>query len=399
MNRIPPYVVLALLGLSLVFSALVMVATFSGGIQADDTVVMEVTSTPTETPTPTMTPTATPTVYIPPTLPPPTVEVIAPTVEVIQPTVDVIPPTVEVLSPTVEVAAPTIEAIAPTVAVVVPTVDPALPQTGLPAPAPGISQPTIEPVVEVAPTSEIVPTIEATAIPDVLPTADPVILPTVAVTEVIAPTLEVIAPTAEIPPTVDIAPTLEVIAPTAEILPTIEAAPTDASIITLAPPTETPIPATETPTAIPPTVAVNGSISGSVTRMGTTDATGITVLLSKPDGTVISANLSATGEFSFPDLVPGAYQIVASASGYVPRQAQVIVEMGIPVSLPATQLVAGDTNDDGRIDIADAALVASNFDANGVVTPTVDLNRDGRIDILDLAQIGASFGLVGPTGW
>jgi len=207
---------------------------------------------------------------------------------------------------------------------------------------------------------------------------------------VIAPTLEVI------PPTVEVAPTLEVIAPTAEIPPTIEAPPTDASIITMAPPTETPIPATETPT---PTVAVNGSISGSVTRMGTSDATGITVLLTKPDGTVISANLSPAGEFSFPDLVPGTYQIIATASGYVPRQAQVIVEMGIPVSLPPTQLVAGDTNDDGRIDIADAALVASNFDANGVVTPTVDLNRDGRIDILDLAQIGASFGLVGPTGW
>lgn len=390
MNRIPPYVVLALLGLSLVFSAVVMVATFSGGIQADDTVVMEVTSTPTETPTPTMTPTATPTVYIPPTLPPPTVEVIAPTVEVIQPTVEVIPPTVEVLSPTVEVVAPTIEVIAPTVEVVVPTIDPGLPQAGLPSPAPGISQPTIEPVVEVAPTSEIVPTIEATAVPDVLPTTDPAVLPTVAVTEVIAPTLEVI------PPTVEVAPTLEVLAPTAEIPPTIEAPPTDASIITMAPPTETPIPATETPT---PTVAVNGSISGSVTRMGTSDATGITVLLTKPDGTVISANLSPIGEFSFPDLVPGTYQIIATASGYVPRQAQVIVEMGIPVSLPPTQLVAGDTNDDGRIDIADAALVASNFDANGVVTPTVDLNRDGRIDILDLAQIGASFGLVGPTGW
>jgi hypothetical protein len=139
----------------------------------------------------------------------------------------------------------------------------------------------------------------------------------------------------------------------------------------------------------------NGSDFLSTTDHRGFDGNGVSVLLSKPDWAVVSANLSVSGEFSFPDLPSGTYQIIATASGYVPCQAEIIVEPGVQAVLSATQLVSGDVTDDSRIDLSDAVLIATNFEAPMLTNPTIDVNADGNLDILDLAQVGASYGLVG----
>lgn len=65
--------------------------------------------------------------------------------------------------------------------------------------------------------------------------------------------------------------------------------------------------------------------------------------------------------------------------------------------LPAVKLVAGDANDDGAIDIADAALVAGAFNRSNLAEG--DLNRDGIVNILDLVLVNSNFGTSGLQAW
>ena len=46
-----------------------------------------------------------------------------------------------------------------------------------------------------------------------------------------------------------------------------------------------------------------------------------------------------------------------------------------------------DVNEDGRVNILDLTLVASNLNANDLANPRVDVNRDGKVNILDLVLV------------
>ena len=54
----------------------------------------------------------------------------------------------------------------------------------------------------------------------------------------------------------------------------------------------------------------------------------------------------------------------------------------------ATELPADwDVNEDGKVNILDLTLVASNFNADVPANPRVDVNRDGNVNILDLVLV------------
>ncbi len=57
---------------------------------------------------------------------------------------------------------------------------------------------------------------------------------------------------------------------------------------------------------------------------------------------------------------------------------------------PAIRLRAGDVNDDGRIDLQDAALIG--VAANPGQAAEADINHDGVIDIFDLIHVGRNYG-------
>ncbi len=54
-----------------------------------------------------------------------------------------------------------------------------------------------------------------------------------------------------------------------------------------------------------------------------------------------------------------------------------------------------DVNEDGRVNILDLTLVASNLNANDLVTPRVDVNKDGNVNILDLVLVAQNLDAAG----
>jgi hypothetical protein len=158
--------------------------------------------------------------------------------------------------------------------------------------------------------------------------------------------------------------------------------------------------ATETPEA---TAALTspvpvGRIMGSVLRADSADSSGINLTLTRPDGTTLNLPTGAEGLFAFSNMEAGAYTLKASDPGFLSSETAFTLEAGQDVVLPPVTLPAGDTNGDNLIDLADAALVAANFDVSPPV-PQADLNHDGGVDLRDLALLGNAYGLTGPMPW
>ena len=54
-----------------------------------------------------------------------------------------------------------------------------------------------------------------------------------------------------------------------------------------------------------------------------------------------------------------------------------------------------DVNEDGKVNILDLTLVASNFNADAPANPRVDVNRDGNVNILDLVLVAQNLDAAG----
>jgi len=312
----------------------------------------------------------------------------------------------------------------------------ALPTPTLDVPTPTDSvvvpvDPTVQSVVpptDVPPPTEVQPVVQPT---DVI--AAPVIVPT-DVVQVVQPTA--VVEQAQVVPTSDGQSIVEQNAPvvvggqvdpqpTAVIEIPATAIPVDNSGTVLTPAIEQPssplgtlpppsnvIATAENPVVVPnivmptiqptvqtiPTLALVSQVTGQVSAPFRSDASGIAVTLTLPDGTIAESITDSAGQFVFANLVPGAYRVDTSAGGYLSSQAAFTLTDGQAFVLPSVMLVGGDTNQDNKIDLTDAALIAANFDSTSVVAGA-DLNHDGIVDIRDLTAIGAYFGQSGPTPW
>ncbi len=138
--------------------------------------------------------------------------------------------------------------------------------------------------------------------------------------------------------------------------------------------------------------AVQGSlnmqpISGRVLLQGRGDTAGIPLTFdafktwTQPDG---SFSLLAP---------PGTYTATAGYPGYLASRRQVTVTGGGAV-VPPVQLLGGDADRSGKVDIFDLVLIAGHYDED--VPPAdarADINADGRISIFDLTIVGANYNL------
>ncbi|MBL8155847.1 MAG: carboxypeptidase regulatory-like domain-containing protein, partial [Anaerolineae bacterium] len=156
--------------------------------------------------------------------------------------------------------------------------------------------------------------------------------------------------------------------------------------------TATPVPVVETPAPVP------GSVSGVVAYQDGGDAAGITVMLVSGQSVVGGVVTTADGMYTFSGITPGEYLLLADAPGYlaVAQMVQVVAEQG--TSAPTMVLLAGDTDDNQMIDLADAGFIGANFGLDtGVAPPNADLNTDGTVNIVDLTLVGGNFGKSGPV--
>jgi hypothetical protein len=139
------------------------------------------------------------------------------------------------------------------------------------------------------------------------------------------------------------------------------------------------------------------SVVGQVTLegrgMGSYDGSVVTIT-----GTELSAVTDTDGNFEFADVTPGTYAFEADADGYLPAVCESLDVVAPSTTLAPVELVAGDVNDDGMIDIVDAVAIGAAF-GDAESNPEADLNDDGAVNILDLILMAVNFGASSPTTW
>ncbi len=134
------------------------------------------------------------------------------------------------------------------------------------------------------------------------------------------------------------------------------------------------------------------TVTGRVTLQGRDDDSGTRI-----GSEAASTETAADGSFSL-TLPPGAHVLTASQPGYLSAQTTVVVEAG-PLTLPTGQLLAGDTDNNGHVDIADLVLIAAHYGAQPPGDPRADLDLSGRVDLMDLILVGGNFGQQAPRPW
>jgi len=137
-----------------------------------------------------------------------------------------------------------------------------------------------------------------------------------------------------------------------------------------------------------------GSVSGVIEIPGVTDLSGVEVVLTI-DGRQVTVTTDESGRFEFDGLRDGEFIISLASENYVQSCQAANVAEGGTVELGSIELLAGDINADGNIDIADFTFMAARYRSNqgdADYDTKADLNKDGIINIQDLAILGSHFG-------
>jgi hypothetical protein len=154
-----------------------------------------------------------------------------------------------------------------------------------------------------------------------------------------------------------------------------------------------------TPTLETPPVSQLSTIVGVMAYQNRPVNAGITVQLVTADTILLSVTTDIDGHYIFTDVAIGNYGITAVGPETLQISKTVDVTAdGEMIDLGNLVLPAGDTDDNGTIDISDASLIGANFDGTAPPAPAnADLNVDSKIDIRDLVLVGSNFGLTGPV--
>lgn len=140
------------------------------------------------------------------------------------------------------------------------------------------------------------------------------------------------------------------------------------------------------------------SLAGTAAHQNRPDDAGIRVQLLM-DGAVVAETLTLTnGAYQLADIPAGTYTLRTAAPQHLPLVKEVIVDTtGQIIDLGSSTLPAGDTDDNGTVDVLDATLIGANFDVQTPPAPAnSDLNGDGVVNIKDLVLVGSNFALTGP---
>jgi hypothetical protein len=188
-------------------------------------------------------------------------------------------------------------------------------------------------------------------------------------------------------------PTIEpTIAPTGQ--PTVEPTVVPPTVV---PPTLTPEP---TATVAPTQPPVSGSVQGIVNFQRKTDHSGImlTLLAGGPTGTTFAqGQTNADGSFRFDNVPAGAYALQIFGASHLSAVYSFTVDAA-GITLRTVTLLAGDTDSNNTINLADAALIGANLQLTvPPAPPAADLNADAQINIIDLVLVGSNFGTTGPV--
>jgi hypothetical protein len=138
------------------------------------------------------------------------------------------------------------------------------------------------------------------------------------------------------------------------------------------------------------TFVIEPNVSGQARLQGRSDHRG--AMLTSPQGPHTAAGKDGKFALHYPGQVTLRFQ----QAGYLDVLATVKADANSHLDLGEIELLGGDVNGDGHINILDISYIGSGFStADG----RADLTGDGVVDILDLSLVAANFGRAGPILW
>lgn len=138
----------------------------------------------------------------------------------------------------------------------------------------------------------------------------------------------------------------------------------------------------------------NAAISGTINIPGVENYAGVEVTLNI-NGRQVVVTTDENGNFTFDELRDGDFIISMESENYVQSCQNVTITEGGSVNLGTIEMLAGDINADGTINIADFTYLAARYRSqvgDADYDEKADLNKDGIINIQDLAILGSHFG-------
>jgi hypothetical protein len=105
----------------------------------------------------------------------------------------------------------------------------------------------------------------------------------------------------------------------------------------------------------------------------------------------LSTVTDANGDFILTDTEFGTYDLTADSPGFLASTCQGIIHENAETPLEGVELLAGDIDDTGGIDITDAVAIGAAFGSTNS-GEVANLNLDEEVDILDLILMAANFG-------
>lgn len=140
---------------------------------------------------------------------------------------------------------------------------------------------------------------------------------------------------------------------------------------------------------VPPTFIIQGVCQ----LQARTDHTGCQV-----EAGAQSATTPSTGEYEI-IVPPGAYNAIASMSGYLYATASAAGVTGDVIVMATVELRAGDVNNDCIVNVLDLAAIGGCYEQASSCRAVADYNINGQIDMPDLIAASVNYGNTCPQPW
>jgi PKD repeat protein/murein tripeptide amidase MpaA len=146
---------------------------------------------------------------------------------------------------------------------------------------------------------------------------------------------------------------------------------------------------------------MDATVSGTVYLQGRDDPSGAVITVWLAETPVFSLTTDVTGLYTF--TVPaGVYQLTIEFPQYLDAARSLNLLTGDSTALGSVTLLAGDVNDNDKINIVDLALIGAHYDLNAGDPgwdARADLNNDGTVNLQDLVLAAGNFQRTSPVPW
>lgn len=108
------------------------------------------------------------------------------------------------------------------------------------------------------------------------------------------------------------------------------------------------------------------------------------------------------GDYVLPQVAAGTFTLYIRHASYLRTWRSVTIVAGQTLILPDVTLLAGDLNQDDRIDELDAIIIGHAWNSTPADThwnPRADITTDGVVDIRDMVGVQYNFLIAAPGPW